>query len=197
MIDLRGKSVHISVADAAMNTALKAAARRHGAAVVDQRVNARLLIVDDVGAPGQKALWNAVLLGATVASTSRLLSAGRAGPFLEYKAAVGIRRWIWMIDDIKARHPAIGQIVAAAAASRPSLWRLLITRNDFVAKSSVSASLQYVMGIVSTREKKQAGCHMPKRLVEKSECCTLDVGVVCHGVSLCVGGVCVVCACVC
>ena len=126
-IDLRGKAVHINVADAVISANLKAVARRHGANVVDQRVAARLLVVDDIGAPGQKTMWAAVLTGATVATPQRMLTAGLAGPILAYRAAVGIRRWIWISDDIKARHPAIAQIVVAAAASPRSLWGMLAT----------------------------------------------------------------------
>lgn len=159
---MQGRPVHIGVADADLSANLKAVARRHGAVVVDQRGDATLLIVDDVGAAGQKTLWTAVILGATVASPSRLLTAGQEGAYLAYRAAVSIRRWIWMSDEFRARHPAIGQIVAASAASRRSLWRLIATRVDFLAKSSGSANLQYVMGIVSTREKKQAGCSVCK-----------------------------------
>jgi len=67
-----------------------------------------------------------------------------------------------MSDDVKLRHPAIVQIVVAAAATRRSVWRLIPTRVDFLAKSAASAALQYVMGIVSTREKKQARCSVQR-----------------------------------
>jgi len=161
-LDLRGKPIHICVADAVMSANLTAVARRHGATVVGQRVGAMLLVVDDVGAAGQRALWTAVLIGATVVSPRRLLTAGQDGAYIAYRAAVSIRRWIWMSDDVKLRHPAIVQIVVAAAATRRSVWRLIPTRVDFLAKSAASAALQYVMGIVSTREKKQARCSVQR-----------------------------------
>lgn len=176
-IDLRGKRIHIGVADVVKSTNLKAVARRHGAAVVDQRVDAVLLVVDNVGAPGQRTLWAAVLIGATVMSTSRLLAAGQDGAYLTYRAAVGIRRWIWMSDDVKARHPAIAQIVVAAAATGRSLWRMVPSRAEFLAKSTGSAALQYVMGIVSTREKKQAGYYVFTCLVSGHMCCAVLLGV--------------------
>lgn len=157
VIDLHGKLVHICVTDDAQAADLNAIARRHGARVVDRRVDAQILVVSDIGAAGQKAAWAAALIGATVMSTQRLLTAGQVGPYVAHKAAVRIRRWIWMSDDFKARHPAISQIVVDAAATRPSLWRLLLTQASFKDKSSASASDNYVMAIVTTREKKQAG----------------------------------------
>ena len=148
--------MYIGVADAALSAKLKAAARRHGGRVVERRVDSQLLVVDDVAAAGQKAVWAAVLMGTTVASPQRLLTNGQAGPYIAYRPAVSIRRWIWMSDEFKARHPAISQIVAEAAASHRSLWRLIATRVDFVKKSTEYATVQYVMGIVPTRDMTRA-----------------------------------------
>lgn len=173
--------MHICMADDTRSAALKAAARRHGARVVDRRVDSQLLVVDDVAAAGQKALWAAVLVGATIASTQRLTTAGLTGTFVAYKSAVRIRRWIWMSAEFMAHHPAISQIVVDAAATHRSLWRLLATRVDFVDKSSSSASLQYVMGIVTAREKKQAGSPTHK-CVEHMQVCRVFV----LAVSLCI-----------
>ena len=83
-VDVRGKLVHICVADDARAAELRASARRHGAKVVNRRVEAQVMVVDDIGAAGPKVAWTASLLGVTVMSPQRLLTAGQLGPYVAH-----------------------------------------------------------------------------------------------------------------
>ena len=156
-IDFRGKAVHVLIGDVAQTNEFKRAARRHGAKVVESRSAAQILVVDDVASPGQKATWAAAMNGATVVSSQIVLSAGQAGPYVTYRPAVAIRRWIWMSVLFRERHPVVSGIITEAATSHRSLWRLIVTRDAFVAKATSSRQKRIVFGLVSAHEKNQAG----------------------------------------
>ena len=150
--------MHVLMADDAQTLALRSAARRHGARVVDRRSDAQIFVMGDVGNPGQKARWAAALYGATLVSAQLMLSAGQEGPYISFKAAVTTRRLIWMSEGFKRRHPIVSGIIIEAAASPRSCWQLIATREAFLAKVLLTkSSPRLVMGIVSAREKQATG----------------------------------------
>ena len=87
--------MHVLMADDAQTLALRSAARRHGARVVDRRSDAQIFVMGDVGNPGQKARWAAALYGASLVSPHLMLSAGQEGRYIFSKAAVTTRRCIY------------------------------------------------------------------------------------------------------
>lgn len=90
------------------------------------RQKADVFVVDsDVNKLGERSTWYAALRGCMVVNRRALVSNGESGVFLKYKAAIEMRRGVWLSDSFRQRHPEISAIIEHAISLPQSRWRML------------------------------------------------------------------------
>jgi hypothetical protein len=152
-VSFHGASVYIDPAINNSDLATCVATNRMN--VETQRMQATMFVVKDVAAPGQRTSLAAALVGGRVAALQYMLSNGRSGASIKYRAATLTKRWVWVSPAFKAAHPALADQVQRAIDMPGSTWQVLGCRADFLSLSKKRPAKKRfeVLGLVASSDR--------------------------------------------
>ena len=99
------------------------ALRRHSMKRTYNRLFADTFVVPNVTQLGQRIQWCTMLVGSCVCDLKCLISGGKTGSSVAFKAAVSSRRSVWCSDSFKEAHHEIHAILCHAVGLPHSNWR--------------------------------------------------------------------------
>jgi hypothetical protein len=84
-----------------------------------------VFIVGDVAEPNMRAHWSAVLRGGTLIAPQGLNGNHIRGPMLSFKAAMNLRRKIFISDGCRKKHPEVTRLI-----ENTKNWTLMSSLED-------------------------------------------------------------------
>ena len=106
--------------------------RRAGLEIVNDRMDAQVYITDNLDNPGTRVKWACVLNGAFIVDPVYFKK--HEGPFMKFEDATTIHKEIWMSTKAQEKHVEVWRMIQRAAAREGSKWRVIKTKEDWVAR---------------------------------------------------------------
>lgn len=123
-----------------------------GLVVTQDRFQADVFAVEDVGRPGERVMWLAALRGALLVSFQQVLQS--KGPFFQHIPAVAVRRELFLTPRFIRDRPEVTRMILAATSWSNSLWKHLVKDGEFDERC-MSGAKKFVVALACTSE---AGC---------------------------------------
>lgn len=117
--------------------------------MTQERSQAEVFTLDDVGRPGERVTWLASLRGALLVSFQQVLQC--KGPFLQHMPAVAVRKEVYLSPLFMREHTEITRMILAATSWSHSHWKHLVTEAEFQERCRTGAK-KFVVALACTSE---------------------------------------------
>ncbi|MFM6390883.1 MAG: hypothetical protein ACKPFH_00080, partial [Dolichospermum sp.] len=138
---LRGRRVWVNGADDTHGKVLESLTRQ-GMVVTQDRCQAEVFAVDDVGKPGERVTWLVTLRGSLLVSFQQVLTS--KGLFFQFLPAVNVKREIFFSPRFIRDHSEVTRMIQLATSWSNSLWKHLVTEGDFRKRCLTESAKQCV-----------------------------------------------------
>ena len=146
---LRGRRVWVNGADDTHGKVLESLTRQ-GMVVTQDRCQAEVFAVDDVGKPGERVTWLVTLRGSLLVSFQQVLTS--KGLFFQFLPAVNVKREIFFSPRFIRDHSEVTRMIQLATSWSNSLWKHLVTEGDFRKRCLTKSAKQFVCVLACTSE---------------------------------------------
>jgi hypothetical protein len=146
---LRGRRVWVNGADDTHGKVLESLTRQ-GMVVTQDRCQAEVFAVDDVGKPGERVTWLVTLRGSLLVSIQQVLTS--KGLFFQFLPAVNVKREIFFSPRFIRDHSEVTRMIQLATSWSNSLWKHLVTEGDFRKRCLTKSAKQFVCVLACTSE---------------------------------------------
>lgn len=121
-----------------------------GLAVTQDRFQAEVFALEDVGQPGERISWLAALRGALLVSFQQVLNC--KGVFIQHVPAISVRREVFISAKFTSEHEEITRMVQTARTWPDSLWTCLLTEDQFRARCLEKAARKWIVALACASE---------------------------------------------
>ena len=148
------------------NVKFTQALRKYNIKRTHNRLSADVFVLPNVTQLGQRIQWCTMLSGSCVCDLKCLISGGKAGSSVAFKAVVSSRRMVWCSDNFRASHGELYNILNHTIALPLSNWKWIATKEQLLdkAKKRTANRAGEIVAFVASAEQLREGTSCQKCL---------------------------------